>query len=294
MTRLLLRSALAVGGLLLATASASAQRSSSRSSPTPAPPPPPTTGPTIIIVGEETAPPPPADTGGRRSRSSGRSDAALQLVWDKLGGGNADTIDVNSNPRLRLLLPSMGISVPRDGILRKPRAMTAGTTSPGGSAVPPDVGPVIITTGGSYLIPEATVPGSGPTIVYLSGDSTTTASVQPAPSSSQRASSMIAPYTTGSVASASGDPDAEDEEPTPVVYRHDSLPKEVPSFWQELDQDKDAQLSLFEWRTGGKAVEDFVKYDENEDGFLLVEEYIEAAPPPPPQPTRPTYSRYRR
>ncbi len=177
-----------LGGVLLAatlaTASASAQSSSSRSSPTP-PPPTVTTGPTIVIVGEEAAPPPPTSSRSRRSRSSGRSDAALELVWGKLGAGNADTIDVNSNPRLRLLLPSLGIYVPRDGILRKPRNMIAASSTPSGSSQPPAVGPFIMTTDGGYLLPDETAVGDGPTIVYLSGDTSTSVTTGSTQSSSR-------------------------------------------------------------------------------------------------------------
>lgn len=309
-----------LGGLLLATTPAVAQRS--RSTPTPPAPPPPAVGPTIVIAGEEATPPPPTDSrSARRSRSSSRSDAALQLLWPRLGAGNADTIDVNSNPRLRLLLPSMGVSVPRDGILRKPRAMTATASAPSGSAQPPDVGPIAINLDGNYLLPEPPSPDGGPVVVVTAGQGATVVSSAPAPpptnsrSSSDRRSGDSGRYWSSSwsrdersdddrsgdpqrAATASADGDDADDEDRPEVVRHDNLPKTAPNFWQAFDTNHDAQLSLFEWRTGGKSVEEFVALDVNQDGQLVLDEYADGVaaevirPAPAPSPSR--FSRYRR
>jgi len=270
----------------------------------------PTVGPTIVIVGEEAAPPPPTSSRSRRSRSSGRSDAALELAWPKLGAGNTTTLDVNSNPRLRLLLPRMGISVPRDGILRKPRAMTAGS-APSGSAQPPTIGPIAMNMAGNFLVPDPLPPGGGPVIIVLAGEGgATTVSPTPAASSSRsstdRRSSSGSTYPTWSGDSREGERPTQttaatkeaDEDDRPVVIRHDNLPKTAPSYWQALDQDHDAQLSLYEWRTGGKSVDDFLALDVNEDGQLVVDEYAQgvasAGVQPEPKPSAPPSSRYRR
>lgn len=310
MTRPNFRLAVLFGGLLLAAAPVTAQRSSSRSTPTPAPAPVvPTVGPTIVIVGETADPTPaPADTGrSRRSRSSGSSDAALELVWGKLGAGNATTIDVNNNPRLRLLLPSMGISVPRDGILRKPRSQSTTASASSGSAQPPAVGPITINLDGNFLLPEPLPPSGGPVVVYVAGEGGTTVSPTPAASNTRSTTdrrSSGSTYPSWSGGSGEGErqtqaasaPDEDDKRPE--VTRHDNLPKTVPSFWQALDQDQDAQLSLYEWRTGGKSVEDFLALDENKNGQLEVDEYLEGVaaalvqPEAPPPVNR--SSRYRR
>ena len=234
------------------------------------------------------------------------------MLWPKLGAGNATTLDVNSNPRLRLLLPRMGISVPRDGILRKPRAMTAGS-APSGSAQPPTIGPIAMNMAGNFLVPDPLPPGGGPVIIVLAGEGGAT-TVSPTPAASSSRSSTDRRASSGTYPTWSGD-SREGERPTqttaatkeadeddrPVVIRHDNLPKTAPSYWQALDQDHDAQLSLYEWRTGGKSVEDFLALDQNEDGQLVVDEYTEgvasAVVQPEPKPSAPPsgrYSRYRR
>ncbi|MBX7104503.1 MAG: hypothetical protein K1X57_10505 [Gemmataceae bacterium] len=76
----------------------------------------------------------------------------------------------------------------------------------------------------------------------------------------------------------------------PVVYRYGYLPKELPSWFTEMDIDKDGQVSLSEWAKGAKNLPEFRdvaaeekfaamigKYrgmDANDDGFLTAEEYL--------------------
>jgi Ca2+-binding EF-hand superfamily protein len=62
------------------------------------------------------------------------------------------------------------------------------------------------------------------------------------------------------------------------------LPKEFPPWFRDLDTDMDGQVSLDEWRKGGKRLSEFRKYDLNGDGFITVEEvlrYLQCHPPPP-------------
>ncbi len=66
------------------------------------------------------------------------------------------------------------------------------------------------------------------------------------------------------------------EDPRPFVVRYGNMPKDAAPFFNELDKDRDGQISLYEWRTGGKAVEEFVALDLNNDGFLTVEEHNRA------------------
>src|SRR5262249_43266742 len=50
-----------------------------------------------------------------------------------------------------------------------------------------------------------------------------------------------------------------EEEPKPVVYRAGKLPKELPAWFKQLDTDGDGQISLYEWRSGGKSLDEFHK-----------------------------------
>jgi Ca2+-binding EF-hand superfamily protein len=59
----------------------------------------------------------------------------------------------------------------------------------------------------------------------------------------------------------------------PTVYRAGKMPKE-PRWLEELDTDKDGQVGLYEWRRGGKDLDDFRTYDPNDDGFITAEEAL--------------------
>ena len=50
------------------------------------------------------------------------------------------------------------------------------------------------------------------------------------------------------------------------------LPKGLPSWFEELDTNHDQQISLREWRDGGKKLEDFRTFDLNDDGLITVQE----------------------
>ena len=71
----------------------------------------------------------------------------------------------------------------------------------------------------------------------------------------------------------SGDPKIEDTETErPIVYRFGKLPKDFP--YAGIDKDEDGQVSLYEWRTSLKLVDEFVDRDLNGDGFLTAEEWL--------------------
>lgn len=77
---------------------------------------------------------------------------------------------------------------------------------------------------------------------------------------------------------------AEDKpDPRPMVVRYGNLPKELPKWWPDVDADRDAQLSLYEWRTSGRKVDDFTTLDLNGDGYLTAEEYLRATAPEGPR-----------
>jgi hypothetical protein len=65
-----------------------------------------------------------------------------------------------------------------------------------------------------------------------------------------------------------------DKSPTafPKVFR-----EALPSWYEEFDTDKDAQVSLYEWRKSGKETKEFTEIDLNGDGLITVEEYLRYA-----------------
>jgi hypothetical protein len=66
----------------------------------------------------------------------------------------------------------------------------------------------------------------------------------------------------------------EDYDVKPVVIRAGKLPKELPKWFNELDADADGQVAMYEWRKGGKNLDEFMEWDRNEDGFVTPEEVL--------------------
>ncbi|MCC6420417.1 MAG: hypothetical protein IT429_19445 [Gemmataceae bacterium] len=64
------------------------------------------------------------------------------------------------------------------------------------------------------------------------------------------------------------------EENKVVVYRAGKLPKELPSWFDEYDTNKDGQVSLMEWLKAGKTPAEYLKMDRNDDGLLTAEEVL--------------------
>ncbi len=64
----------------------------------------------------------------------------------------------------------------------------------------------------------------------------------------------------------------------PTVFRAGKLPKELPKWFTELDNppngNADGQVSLAEWNRAKKNIDEFAKYDRNEDGLLTPEEVL--------------------
>ncbi len=64
------------------------------------------------------------------------------------------------------------------------------------------------------------------------------------------------------------------EEQRPVVLRYGKMPKELPSWFNDLDTDKDGQVGMYEWRFDSRPVAEFIAMDLNGDGLLTAEEYL--------------------
>jgi Ca2+-binding EF-hand superfamily protein len=62
----------------------------------------------------------------------------------------------------------------------------------------------------------------------------------------------------------------------PVVYRPGRLPAGLPGWFAKSDTDRDGQVGLYEWKEADRGVEEFLKLDQNEDGFLTPEEVLRA------------------
>ncbi len=66
-----------------------------------------------------------------------------------------------------------------------------------------------------------------------------------------------------------------EEETEPInVWRFGKLPVQLPSWWEQLDEDKDGQIGLYEWRKVGRDIKEFKEMDLNGDGLLTPDEWI--------------------
>jgi hypothetical protein len=90
-----------------------------------------------------------------------------------------------------------------------------------------------------------------------------------------------APGAAPSDGAAGSDPLVEppppEEEKRPVVYRAGKLPKELPQWFAQMDEDKDGQVGLYEWKKAGRPLSEFQAMDLNGDGFITVEEALRYA-----------------
>jgi hypothetical protein len=69
----------------------------------------------------------------------------------------------------------------------------------------------------------------------------------------------------------------ETEEERPVAMRYGKLPQGLPGWYDDLDTDKDGQVSLYEWRKSGKDTKEFLEMDLNGDGLVTADEYLRFA-----------------
>jgi Ca2+-binding EF-hand superfamily protein len=60
----------------------------------------------------------------------------------------------------------------------------------------------------------------------------------------------------------------------PKANRLSRYPKNLPAWFKDYDTDGDGQVGLYEWKAKGDNLEEFKKYDLNDDGFITIEELI--------------------
>jgi hypothetical protein len=58
------------------------------------------------------------------------------------------------------------------------------------------------------------------------------------------------------------------------VSRYGKLPKEAPSFFTDMDDDRDGMVGLYEWRRHERKTAEFVEMDLNRDGYLTADEWL--------------------
>ena len=51
-------------------------------------------------------------------------------------------------------------------------------------------------------------------------------------------------------------------------------PKNLPAWFKDYDTDRDGQVGLYEWQAKKDVLEEFNKYDLNNDGYITIEELI--------------------
>jgi Ca2+-binding EF-hand superfamily protein len=66
----------------------------------------------------------------------------------------------------------------------------------------------------------------------------------------------------------------EEEEKKPPVYRAGKLPQGIPAWFAQYDKDNDGQIGLYEWKSTGRPIDEFLAMDKNQDGFLTINEVM--------------------
>jgi hypothetical protein len=68
--------------------------------------------------------------------------------------------------------------------------------------------------------------------------------------------------------------DDEDGDKKPTVHRSGKLPKDLPTWFTQLDTDGDLQIGLYEWKVSKRPIKEFRDMDRNGDNFLTIDEVL--------------------
>jgi Ca2+-binding EF-hand superfamily protein len=228
-----------------------------------------------------------------------------------------DSIDLNTNPRIKSSMEKNGDPIPANGILTKDQfkinfakrvAQGGGRGGmSGGSQFAPAAAPSVVpgqpamggAPGGAdfmesrfkemdknkdgFVTPDEASDRMKPMFAQFDTNGDGKVDVNEYKTSmSQRFSNgggmMVPPQQEFNPTPSSGGRNrdrAEDEDTARVsVSRFGKLPKEVPGFFTEMDDDRDGMIGLYEWRRHGRKSAEFVEMDLNADGYLTADEWL--------------------
>ncbi len=280
-----------------------------------------------LAAGQGHGQPPGGDRGDRGDRGSrggfGGGTPDPDQIWGFMAQGK-DTIDLNTNSRMKSSMERNGDPIPPNGILTKEafKANYARRVAQGGGVGgrggPPPAAPAATPAAPGQVAGGA--PGSAEWVEgrfresdlnkdgFISPDEASSKLKQTLPQYDKNGDGKLdlneykgymaerfaggpnGPGGFGQIQPIQQQPDynaqfgggsgrsqvkREEEDAARVsVSRFGKLPKEVPAFFTELDDDRDGMVGLYEWRRHGRKTADFVEMDLNADGYLTADEWL--------------------
>lgn len=234
-----------------------------------------------IAIGESQAQRSGGGPGGSRGMPS------PDELWGMYGGGPDGILDLSKNPQAAAKMQQRGYTIPKDGIVRKDQFLaqaaqrmqamqSGGMGGPPAMTAPPGAALTVI------LVPGEEQPPAGPPGMRGPGSGPPGMGGPPSRDRGDRGDKgekSGGERGPGGFGGRGGEDTRKNEDPDdalPNVLRYGKTPKELPSWFIELDADKDAQIGLYEWRAAGKSVEEFLEKDLNGDGFLTADEVLKS------------------
>ncbi len=281
----------------------------------------------ILLSADEGQGQPPSGGGGRGSFGGGGFGGGPpdpDQIWGFMSQGK-DSIDLNTNPRMKSSMEKNGDPIPANGILTKDQfkanyarrvAQGGGTGGRGGSQFTPGAAPSAVpgqpvmggAAGGTDFMDSrfkemdknkdgfVTMDEASDRMkpMFAQFDTNGDGKVD----ATEYKTAMSQRFAGGGGIGAPGGPGggmavppqefnptpsgggrnrdrAEEEDTSRVsVSRFGKLPKGVPGFFTEMDDDRDGMIGLYEWRRHGRKSADFVEMDLNADGYLTADEWL--------------------
>ena len=275
----------------------------------------------FTAVRGQSQPPGGGERGGRGGFGGGTPDP--DQIWGFMSQGK-DTIDLNTNPRMKSSMERNGDPIPADGILTKDQfKVNFARRAAQGGGMGGRGGPMPVAPGATPTPPGQVAGGAPGSAEWVEGrfresDSNKDGFISPDEASGKLKPSFAqydkngdgkldmaeykgymaerfaggpnGPGGFGQVQPIQQQPDynaqfgggsgrgqakREEEDTTRVsVSRFGKLPKAVPAFFTEMDDDRDGMVGLYEWRRHGRKSADFVEMDLNADGYLTADEWL--------------------